>query len=56
MSKLSNNQGRGYEYACLYELYKAKRAGKKFNDLVSKDSKVYKPIIAAYIEEIKTAA
>ena len=21
MSKLSNNQGRGYEYACLYELY-----------------------------------
>lgn len=23
MSELSNNQGRGYEYACLYELYNA---------------------------------
>ena len=34
-------------------LERAKHASKKFNELPSKDSKVYKPIIAAFIEEIK---
>ena len=34
-------------------LERAKHAGKKFNELHNKDSKVYKPIIAAFINEIK---
>ena len=34
-------------------LERAKQAGKQFNELPNKDNRVYKPIIAAFIEEIK---